>query len=161
MRFLSRDASDPTTSSKIFQTFQCYTLDDDEGSSFLRADFSVDCSTYVHGLMRSYAILMVFVYPIGMPVLYVYLLNVRYGKQVHRLRDISALRCALEDVALRQAAYDSSAPDSDRNTRGSSMDRKSRVSMRSAAKASTSFWTWIVRTVRVAIGKTGRNVVGI
>ena len=82
-----------------------------------------------------------------MPVLYLYLLNVRYGKQVHRLRDISALRCALENVALSQAAYDSSAPDSDRDSRGSSTDRKSRASMQSAVKASTSFWTWIVRAV--------------
>ena len=67
----------PTTSAKIFATFQCYELDNEERSRFLRADLSVDCKTDVHQLMTVYASFMVFVYPLGMPLLYVYLLFYR------------------------------------------------------------------------------------
>lgn len=52
----------------VFQTFVCDDLDD--GMSFLRADYSIVCSTARHAAYRAYASVMVFVYPVGIPVFY-------------------------------------------------------------------------------------------
>ncbi|CAM9161301.1 unnamed protein product [Ectocarpus sp. 13 AM-2016] len=49
----------------IFQTFVCETLDN--GVTYVRADYSLTCSTGVHTTMTVYASLMIFVYPIGIP----------------------------------------------------------------------------------------------
>ena len=66
----------PSCVSAIFQAFMCYELDD--GSAYLRVDYSVQCyaenkgaySEEYKGVM-AYAILMSFVYPLGTPLLYV------------------------------------------------------------------------------------------
>ena len=100
----------PTVSFKISAMFQCITLDDEEQSRFLRVDFSVDCKSEAHQYMRLYAGLMVFVYPIGIPSLYVYLLYVRFGRQMHRLRDISKLRESIYNSALCRTGYERSKP---------------------------------------------------
>ena len=52
----------------IFQTFVCDDLDD--GMSYLRADYSIVCSTARHAGYKAYAGAMVFVYPVGIPVFY-------------------------------------------------------------------------------------------
>ena len=52
----------------IFQTFFCEHLDD--GNAYLRADYSVKCWTEKHDTYRAYAIVMVFVYPVGLPALF-------------------------------------------------------------------------------------------
>ena len=49
----------------IFQTFVCDTLDD--GVSYLRADYSLVCSTSAHTAFKVYAGFMLLVYPIGIP----------------------------------------------------------------------------------------------
>jgi hypothetical protein len=92
----------PTTSSKIFSTFQCFSIDDPAGSSYLRADFSIDCNTNTHMLMRMYAMVMVLVYPLGMPLVYFYLLFFRYHRQMDLLRALSKLRHKLieQDAAM-------------------------------------------------------------
>ncbi|CAN0319369.1 unnamed protein product, partial [Scytosiphon promiscuus] len=48
---------------RIFQTFGCDELDD--GETYLRADYSLSCSTSRHSWYRVYAFIMVAVYPIG------------------------------------------------------------------------------------------------
>ena len=95
----------PTTSSKIFLTFQCFTLDDVRQSSFLRADFSVDCNSPRHQLMQLYATVMIFVYPLGLPAFYSYLLYVRHGRPLKRLRVIAAHRQDMRKHAISQATY--------------------------------------------------------
>ncbi|CAM9792494.1 unnamed protein product, partial [Laminaria digitata] len=62
-----------STSSTVLKTFAC---DNDvmEGESYLRADYSISCNTHKHGLFRKYAGLMVVVYPVGIPVLYFFVL---------------------------------------------------------------------------------------
>ncbi|CAM9547220.1 unnamed protein product, partial [Laminaria digitata] len=62
-----------STSSAVLKTFAC---DNDvmEGESYLRADYSISCNTHKHGQFRKYAGLMVLVYPIGIPVLYFFVL---------------------------------------------------------------------------------------
>ena len=57
----------PSASATIFGTFPCITLDD--GSQFLRADPSIDCTSPTHAGYVAYAAVMLFVYPIGTPLL--------------------------------------------------------------------------------------------
>ena len=52
----------------IFQTFVCEKLDDDV--EYLRADYSLTCSTGIHAGMMAYAGLMILVYPVGIPAIY-------------------------------------------------------------------------------------------
>eukprot|EP00903_Cladosiphon_okamuranus_P016944 g15619.t1 len=52
----------------VFQTFGCETLDD--GVKYLRADYSLTCSTSAHTAWRAYAGLMIFVYPVGIPAIF-------------------------------------------------------------------------------------------
>ncbi|CAM9109700.1 unnamed protein product, partial [Laminaria digitata] len=51
----------------IFQTFVCEDLDD--GNAYLRADYSVQCWTETHDAYRTYAGVMMCVYPVGIPAL--------------------------------------------------------------------------------------------
>ena len=51
----------------VFQTFVCEDMDD--GRSYLRADYSLTCNTGTYAKYRAYAIVMVFVYPIGLPAI--------------------------------------------------------------------------------------------
>lgn len=53
---------------KIFQTFVCDEFED--GSRTLVADASVDCDTDTHIFYTTYAVCMLFVYPIGIPLYY-------------------------------------------------------------------------------------------
>lgn len=57
-----------TTSSTIFRTFACDDIDD--GTSFLRADHSVQCFTDRHRVYMAYAGIMCLVYPFGIPFCY-------------------------------------------------------------------------------------------
>jgi predicted outer membrane repeat protein len=54
----------------IFQTFVCEKFEN--GESYLVADYSVRCWTTLHDRYVIYAVLMVFLYPIGIPVYYIY-----------------------------------------------------------------------------------------
>ncbi|CAM9629744.1 unnamed protein product, partial [Laminaria digitata] len=62
-----------SASTMVFNTFAC----DDavvEEASYLRADYSISCESGWHTFFKGYAILMVLVYPIGIPVLYAVIL---------------------------------------------------------------------------------------
>ncbi|CAM9494231.1 unnamed protein product, partial [Laminaria digitata] len=52
----------------IFQTFVCQDLDD--GSAYLRADYSVKCWTQNYDAYRTYASVMACVYPVGVPAVF-------------------------------------------------------------------------------------------
>lgn len=52
----------------VFQTFMCEELDD--GVRYLRADYSLTCSTNAHKAWEAYAGVMIFVYPVGIPALF-------------------------------------------------------------------------------------------
>lgn len=55
-------------STKIFQVFQCETFDD--GQSYLVADLSINCNAPERSAYVTYGILMIFLYPIGIPLVY-------------------------------------------------------------------------------------------
>ncbi|CAM9190499.1 unnamed protein product [Ectocarpus sp. 8 AP-2014] len=61
------------TSTMAFKTFAC---DDEavEGESYLRADYSIQCHTDKHGWYKVYAGVMIMVYPVGIPLLYAFIL---------------------------------------------------------------------------------------
>jgi hypothetical protein len=61
-----------TVSTVVFQTFACDTLA--TGDSYLRADYSISCTTTKHKWYRLYSGIMILVYPIGIPVMYAALL---------------------------------------------------------------------------------------
>lgn len=56
----------------VFQTFVCETLDD--GVTYLRADYSLTCSTGAHTAWEVYAGFMILVYPLGIPAVFAWLL---------------------------------------------------------------------------------------
>ena len=69
----------PSVSTLIFQTFLCTNIDPEnenpsEDNLFLTADMSISCTSEYYYRGRSYAIFMIFVYPIGIPCMYMYLL---------------------------------------------------------------------------------------
>jgi hypothetical protein len=72
----------PSVSTAIFRTFSCQNIDPDDASGsadssdnyYMRADYSISCSSARYAYGRGYAISMIFVYPVGIPALYFYLL---------------------------------------------------------------------------------------
>ena len=62
----------PMVSSAAFQAFSCEGFDD--GRSYLRADYAVECETPAHARAQQLAWLGIALYPIGISVLYVLLL---------------------------------------------------------------------------------------
>ena len=61
------------TSTTIFNTFNCVKFGDDP-KSYLALDPALDCGSSEHNFFRMYAAGMVFVYPLGIPALYTFLL---------------------------------------------------------------------------------------
>ena len=116
----------PSNSAAIFATFQCEELDDADRSSYLRIDFSVDCNTPFHQLMIWYAALMVFVYPIGVPALYAYLLFYRHGNDLKLLKQIACRRAAIENEEASAAALSAArrAAETSQTTRRRALSHK-------------------------------------
>jgi hypothetical protein len=65
----------PGISIFIFRTFSCIDIDPDNvGGRYLQADYSINCNSSRYEWGRSYAIGMVFVYPVGVTGYYAWLL---------------------------------------------------------------------------------------
>jgi hypothetical protein len=92
----------PSVSANIFAVFQCEDLDD--GSHWLRADFSIRCYTPAHDLMMGYAVLMALIYPLGTPLLYYVLLR-RHKEELDKLRANQILRVKLLEEARARREY--------------------------------------------------------
>ena len=56
----------------VFQMFACDKLDN--GKSYLRADYTIECDSDKHRALQIYAGLMIMLYPVGIPALYAGLL---------------------------------------------------------------------------------------
>ncbi|GMI25880.1 hypothetical protein TeGR_g1793 [Tetraparma gracilis] len=69
----------PQVSMVIFSTFPCTKFDDDYGT-YLTADKSIDCDGAAHAGMVAYATAMIFVFPVGKPLLCLYLLWRKRGE---------------------------------------------------------------------------------
>ena len=55
--------------------------------------------------MRVYAIIMIFVYPLGAPALYAYLLFFKYGQKLRLLADIETERTMIAKAAAANDRY--------------------------------------------------------
>ena len=62
----------PTISTTVFKVFPCDDFDDER--SMLRADYSISCLDSYRGFWVFYGWLMVFIFPVGVPLLYFRLL---------------------------------------------------------------------------------------
>lgn len=73
-----------SVSSTVFRMFACEELDD--GNYYLRADYDIECDSRQHRALQLYATVMIFVYPVGIPALYAFLLCANRGaiKDGHR-----------------------------------------------------------------------------
>ncbi|CAM9587167.1 unnamed protein product [Ectocarpus fasciculatus] len=60
-------------STVVFQTFACEDLPE-IGKSYLRADFRIECDTQRHTLYKAYAAVMICIYPLGIPAVFLYFL---------------------------------------------------------------------------------------
>ena len=79
----------------IFATFICTNVDPDSedsasSDSFLTADMSISCTSHYYYNYVAYAVVMVFVYPIGIPAMYFYLLYQNRKEIMERDNDSSA-----------------------------------------------------------------------
>ncbi|CAN0460998.1 unnamed protein product, partial [Scytosiphon promiscuus] len=61
-----------SVSSTVFRMFACETVDG--GKEYLRADYTIECTTDKHKALQVYAWFMIMVYPVGIPVLYAIIL---------------------------------------------------------------------------------------
>ncbi|CAN0425302.1 unnamed protein product, partial [Ascophyllum nodosum] len=59
-------------SSILFQTFACEHLED--GELYLRADYRIECDSAKHEKLQAYAVIMIIMYTLGIPVFYATLL---------------------------------------------------------------------------------------
>jgi len=85
----------PGCSAMVFATFGCHDFDD--GTSYLMADYSIDCASTAHAWMKSFAFLMMLIWPIGVPCLYLLVLG-RQHKALTRIRAI--------ELAIKQSNAD-------------------------------------------------------
>ena len=75
---------------------QCFELDD--GRRYLRADFSIDCDGSAHTALTPFAILMVLIYPIGVPLMY-WLIFWSFRDQIKHLQGVELLQARLKQAA--------------------------------------------------------------
>ena len=80
----------PNVTLTIFETFVCVNVDPDNNDNyeydyFLKADLSLNCEDNYYKSGVIYAVFMLFVYPIGIPVMYYYFLN--HAKEEIKGRD--------------------------------------------------------------------------
>jgi lysylphosphatidylglycerol synthetase-like protein (DUF2156 family) len=66
-------------STTVLQTFACDLIDEVD-KSWLRADYSILCTSATHRAYQAYAAVMIFVYPLGIPAFYSWLL---YRNRAH------------------------------------------------------------------------------
>ena len=78
----------PSVTTTIFQMFPCQNIDpmneDDLPNTYLVADYSIDCESPRYDLGVAIAVLMVFIYPIGIPALYFYCLHQKREEIMNR-----------------------------------------------------------------------------
>jgi len=84
----------PGVSVCIFDAFTCFDIDDADGTlkdiglptRFLRADVNIDCDSNYYLVAKTWAIAMIFVYPIGIPLFYLYILYI--NRRAIRARNV-------------------------------------------------------------------------
>ena len=96
----------PTTSQMIFSTFNCVEFDDPSRTRVLRQDLTIDCKTPFHQFMTIYSGIMTLVYPIGVPLGYLYLLSRLHGPTLRLMRKNEEMRADLRSQAVSSIMLD-------------------------------------------------------
>jgi hypothetical protein len=128
---LHRTSQYPSVTAKIFTTFNCVEFDGEfEGSGrFLRVDLSVDCNAPERGGWLAYAIIMCLIYPLGVPLVYAYLLLVRFRGVLEEMRNAEQHAIAVQTVVNLQGESRSSAGGEGRASRVSTAAKGGRNSV--------------------------------
>lgn len=95
----------PSISSSLLSMFYCIQLED--GSSFLRVDLSLDCSTPLHATMIVFTLIMLGLHTIGTPAIYSYLFFWKHHAALEALKE-QELRDAYEAKLAADPTYVSS-----------------------------------------------------
>ena len=74
----------PSCSQYVFAMWQCVEVDD--GTSWLRRDFSIDCASPKHIIMSWVAWVMLVVYPLGIPAYFAYTMLWQHGAGLDELQ---------------------------------------------------------------------------
>ena len=101
----------PDVSSLIFSAFSCTSFDD--GTRYLKRHLTSNCDSPTHALWEVYAVVMIFVYPLGVPCLYAAMLWV-YHRQLSRVRRVQELLRRMGHEGLlrgREGSPESHSPD--------------------------------------------------
>lgn len=80
----------PGSSTKTFKALQCegFEADGEDGRRFLVVDYSIDCNSWLYvGFIWPYALAMVAIYPIGVPLFYALTLY-RNGDELHEIQHL-------------------------------------------------------------------------
>jgi hypothetical protein len=81
----------PAASSEVAKCFRCDSFDD--GTSVLGSDYTIDCHSTRYTKMRSYASFMLAVFPVGIPLWYLFLLWRHRDIIYHRNSGRQVSRC--------------------------------------------------------------------
>jgi hypothetical protein len=102
----------PSVSIKIFSTFACQEFDD--GNSFLKVDYNLDCNSARHTAFEVYAWIMILVYPVGIPLGYfIMLFRVRKllkAGQVEKENEEGRRRGLLEEALAKRKENEEKNP---------------------------------------------------
>ena len=127
----------------IFETFRCQTVDPDGvnagGDSYLRADYSISCHSSRYHFAVAWAVLMIFVYVLGVPAFYFYLLY--SNRSAIMTRDLTAVLV---------------------DERGNSAEQQQLTAVRFLFDSyKPSFWYWELVETAFRLSLTGFLVLGV
>jgi hypothetical protein len=111
----------PSVSQTIFQCFQC--TDDINGSTYLEADMRIMCDSSEYQRYWMVAIAAIFVYPLGIPMLYLGLLCRKYHEgSLFLTEDLQQRQCELESEPVRASSTKFNSLESDERSFQGSAD---------------------------------------
>ena len=93
----------PTVTTAIFGAFPCDVMNEGR-ESYLRADYSLSCLSDRYQALRAYAITLVLLFPLGIPVIYFFILWTRREK-IQQRADVRAQDEGLMMVAFLFESY--------------------------------------------------------
>ena len=76
----------PSISTSLFSMFYCFPLEED-GTSWLRVDLTLECSTATHGAMLTFTFVMLGLHTIGTPLTYAYLFFWKHHSALEALKE--------------------------------------------------------------------------
>ena len=104
----------PGCSQGLFSYLNCDTLDGpgEDGLAFMRQDFAVDCASSMYRSWLAYVLLMIMVYPLGVPLMFC----IVFYKSRHALRRMARAE-SLSVASAKKAALEKSKHESVRSVK--------------------------------------------